>query len=97
MYRFTAELWLYSGEAPWHFLTVPPDLADEVSAVYDEEKRGFGSLPVEVTVGAITWRTSIFPDAASASYLLPVKKSVRTAEQLVDGDEVDVSFRVVTR
>lgn len=96
MHTFTAELWLYSGDAPWHFVTLPTDLADEIDDLHDEDKRGFGSLPVEVTIGATTWTTSIFPDSASASYVLPVKKAVRTAERIVQGDRVEVSFRVVT-
>jgi hypothetical protein len=96
VYRFEAELWLYPGDGGWHFVTLPEDLADSISDRHDEDERGFGSLPVEVTVGATTWRTSIFPDQASASYLLPVKRAVRTAERLVEGDRVEVSFRVVT-
>jgi hypothetical protein len=96
VYRFTAELWLYQGDAPWHFLTLPEELADETRAVLASDRLGFGSIPVEVTIGATTWRTSLFPDSASESYVLPVKKAVRTVERLVEGDEVEVSLRVVT-
>lgn len=95
MYRFTAELWIYQGDAPWHFITLPPAIADEIDSLYGEEKRGFGSFPVEVTIGATTWKTSIFPDSAAASYVLPVKKAVRTAEELIEGDRVEVSLRVL--
>lgn len=77
VYRFTTELWLYSGEAPWHFLTLPPQLADEISDLHEQDRRGFGSLLDEVTMGDTTWTTSIFPDTASRSYVLPVKKAVR--------------------
>lgn len=94
MYRFTAELWLYQGEAPWHFVTLPVELGDEIRTVYESEKRGFGSIPVEVTIGASIWSTSIFPDTASGSYVLPVKKAIRTSERLVVGDEVSVQFEV---
>ncbi|MGN8130040.1 DUF1905 domain-containing protein [Arthrobacter sp. RC1.1 241] len=30
-YVFEAELWLHPGEAPWHFLTVPANIADEIA------------------------------------------------------------------
>ncbi len=62
----------------------------------DQPAAGFGSRRVEVTVGATTWRTSVFPDNASASYLLPVKKAVRVAEGLDEGDEITVRLEVVT-
>ena len=45
-------------------------------------------MSVEVTVGSTTWRTSIFPDTKSASFVLPVKKAVRLAERLDDGSSV---------
>jgi hypothetical protein len=46
---------------------------------------GFGSPLVEVAIGSITWRTSIFPDTKRATYAFPVKKQIRTAEDLADG------------
>lgn len=50
--------------------------------------RGFGSVRVEATVGGTTWRTSVFPDSRGGSYVLPVKRAVREAEDLDDGDQV---------
>lgn len=87
--EFTAPLWEYEGEAPWVFVTLPHDLADEV-ADRAPDGPGFGSVPVEVRVGDTTWRTSVFPDKRSASYVLPVKRSVRRAEGVGPGDEVTV-------
>jgi len=48
-----------------------------------------------VTVGSSTWNTSIFPDTKSESFLLPVKKAVRVAEDLDDGAPVDVRLTLV--
>ncbi|MEZ5251296.1 MAG: DUF1905 domain-containing protein [Ilumatobacteraceae bacterium] len=48
-----------------------------------------------MTIGSSTWNTSLFPDSKSASYVLPVKKPVRTAEQIRAGDQVDVSIELV--
>ena len=48
--------------------------------------RGFGSVRVEVTLGETTWRTSVFPEAASGCFVLPVKKAVRRAEGVDPGD-----------
>lgn len=91
-FEFTAELWLYPGEAGWYFVTLPVDVADDIDEEVGE-RAGFGSIPVEVTVGSSTWKTSIFPDKASASFVLPVKKSVRIAQQLDAGSPVTVLLR----
>lgn len=93
---FTAVLREHVGPAAWHFLTLPPELADDVREFGAGARTGFGSVRVTATVGSTTWRTSVFPDATSRSYLLPVKKPVRTAEGLRAGDRVRVEL-VVSR
>jgi hypothetical protein len=47
-----------------------------------------------VRAGASEWDTSLFPDAESGRFVLPVKKAVRKAEGIEEGDEVTVSLRV---
>ena len=95
-YRFEAELWRYTGEAAWHFLTLPGEVADDIRARTQRSgRRGFGSVRVSASTGATTWTTSIFPDSKAGSFVLPVKKQVRDAERLSDGDLVAVELRVV--
>jgi hypothetical protein len=91
--EFDAELWEYEGDAPWVFVTLPHDIAD---AIDDEWPRrpGFGSVPVVVTIGATEWRTSVFPDKGSASFVLPVKQAVRRAEGLEPGDTATVVIAI---
>jgi hypothetical protein len=93
-YRFRAPLWLHTGEAAWRFVTLPVDVADEIDDVTGPTRVGFGSVRVIATIGATTWNTSIFPDTAAESYVLPVRKQVRASENLHDGDEVDVTLRL---
>ncbi len=94
--RFDAEVvgtvWRYPGESAWYFLTLPGDLADEIRS--EVEPAGFGSVRVTATVGATTWSTSVFPDKASGSYVLPVKAAVRRAERIDDGTTVSVHLVV---
>ena len=94
MFTFTSELWLYPGEAAWYFLSVPPDMTDEIRAIFGSAARGWGSLPVEVTIGSSSWRTSIFPDTKSGTYLLPVKAQIRKAQKLEAGDMVSVQIEI---
>lgn len=91
---FTADLWRWEGNAAWHFVALPTDAADEIADRHDHGT-GFGSVRVEVTVGATTWSTSVFPDRGRGTYLLPVKKQVRDREGLADGDPVSVRLRVI--
>ena len=96
---FTAELWRWTARkesadtGAWCFVTLPPDLADDVRERAGEP-RGFGSVRVRVQVGTTTWDTSVFPDAASGSFALPVKKSVRTAADVAEGDMLTVTLSV---
>jgi hypothetical protein len=94
-WEFDAELWRYKGDSAWHFVTLPFDEADEIEERAAGATRGFGSVKVRVTVGATTWDTSLFPDSAAKSYVLPVKKAVRTAEDLADGEPVRVSLELL--
>lgn len=95
VHRFEAALWEHDGSASWFFLSLPEDLADDLEAEHGHRAAGFGSLKVEVTIGATTWRTSIFPDTKRGTYVLPVKKAVRTAEGLAAGSTAAVALDVI--
>ena len=91
---FEGDVWVHTGDAAWHFVTLPEEVADEIRARFDGAHRPFGSLPVEATIGATTWRTSLFADTRSGSYLLPVKADVRARERIAAGDRAAVRLRV---
>lgn len=94
-YTFTAPLWLWQADtAAWTFVTVPPEVADEIEDA-TPMKGGFGSVKVEVTIGATTWQTSLFPDNERETFILPVKKAVRVAESIDDGDTAEVSLVII--
>lgn len=88
-------MWLYPGEsANWHFLTVPKEISQELKADYKGLRKGFGSLPVEVTIGKTTWKTSVFPDNKAGTYLLPVKAKVRKDEDIYVDEKITFSFKI---
>jgi Domain of unknown function (DUF1905) len=90
---FTNALWRWTGDAPaaWHFITLPEDAAGQVRFVTGKA-RGFGSVRVKAMIGKSAWKTSLFPDKKSKSYLLPVKADIRKAEGLVEGRQVSVTL-----
>lgn len=94
-FQFSAPLRRYPGADGWHFVLVPPEISDRIAHGTSGMRRGFGSVRVDVTVGGTSWRTSIFPDSRTGTYMLPVKKEVRTAEQLDVEDDVRARLEIV--
>lgn len=96
---FTAPLWRWAARqesadpSAWCFVTLPPEVSEAVRDLAGEP-RGFGSVPVSVTTGTSAWDTSVFPDAASGCFVLPVKRSVRVAEQVEEGDALTLALEV---
>lgn len=94
IHRFEAELWLYAAaRAPWHFLTVPADIAGQIRFM-TARTRGFGSIRVKARIAESRWSTSLFPDKATGSYFLPVKADVRRAASIAAGDRVSVEMTI---
>jgi hypothetical protein len=79
----------------WRFLGLPKKQGQEIKERFGSQAKGWGSLPVSVTIGKTTWDTSIFPDKKSGSYLLPLKAKIRKVED-IDDDAV-VFFKLVLK
>ena len=90
--EFSGEIWFWKGPAPWYFVTVPPAQSSDIKAIAQFVTYGWGVIPVTVRVGKTAWQTSLFPK--EGSYLVPIKASVRKAEQLAEGDEVTIRLEV---
>lgn len=85
---------VYPGMAAWRFLILPKKESTEIKSVYGKIAKGWGSIPVLVTVGKTNWKTSIFPDKKSGTYLLPLKAQIRKAEQIADTDSVQFIIKI---
>ena len=98
-FTFTAPLWRWTARTgsddagAWSFVTLPGDVADEVRESAGEP-RGFGSVRVHVEAAGQAWDTSVFPDSGSGSFVLPVKKAVRQAAGVGEGDDLTVTLSV---
>lgn len=96
IYLFDAELWLWDARQSdsWTFLNLPEEASAEIREVASIHPRGFGSVRVTATIGATSWKTSIFPDAKAGVYVLPLKKAVRKAEKVEAGDTATVKVEL---
>ena len=86
---------VYPGMGGWRFLALPTKEAKVIKETFGKYARGWRSLRVAVTVGKITWKTSIFPDKKSGTYLLPLKAQIRKAEGIGDGDTVKFTVELL--
>lgn len=93
-FTFDGIVRVYSGASTWYFVNLPKELSDEINALFADQKRGFGSLPVEAILNDVVWVTSIFPDSQSRTFMLPLKANVRNQAKIVVGSRVKVSLKI---
>lgn len=85
----------WRGPAPYYFVPLPDDAAEDVREVASMASYGWGVIPVEARIGNLTFETSLFPK--DGRFLLPVKDAVRKPAGLTVGDEVVVRMAVRRR
>jgi hypothetical protein len=103
VHKVKSKVWLYPGMSGWHFVNVDKKQSVAIKEKYlsacnaqagGRGSRGFGSIPVEVTLGNTIWKTSIFPDKQSGTYVLPLKAKVRKDEDILADDTISFSFTI---
>jgi len=80
------------GRATYLVVFLPEDVSDLINDL-QVPRVGFQGVKVEATIGATTWKTTVFPD--KESFLLLVARKVATAEALTVGEPVDVTLTVL--
>ena len=90
--EFDGNIWYWHGPAPWYFVTVPAEQCRDLKAIVGSVTYGWGMIPVHVRIGKSEWTTSLWPK--DGSYIVPIKASIRKAEQLEEGDQVTVRLDV---
>lgn len=87
-------MWLYPGMSGWHFVGIPKKDSEEIKKL-QKVRGGFGSVPVMVTLGISSWKTSIFPDKRTSTYLLPIKAAIRKKEGVYPDDKISFTIQLV--
>ena len=90
--EFESRIWYWRGPAPWFFVSVPDKQCNDLRAISGFVTYGWGMIPAKVRIGKTEWTTSLFPK--DGSYIVPIKASVRKAENLEEGDKVTVQLEV---
>ncbi len=90
--EFSGEIWYWHGLAPWYFVTVPAQQCHDLKALSGFVTYGWGMIRAKVRIGKTEWKTSLFPK--DGRYVVPIKASVRKAENLEEGHKVAVRLEV---
>jgi hypothetical protein len=90
--EFEGEIWFWRGPAPWYFVTVPEPESRDLKAISGAVTYGWGMIPVLARIGNTTWKTSLFPK--NDSYIVPLKDTVRRAENIDEGDRVKIWLEI---
>lgn len=91
-FEFTGEIFEWRGPAPHYFVTVPQEQSRDLKAIQSVVTYGWGVIPVVAQIGDTSFKTSLFPKGDR--FLVPIKLSVRKAEQLEEGDVVTIRLEV---
>ena len=78
----------WRGPAPYHFVEITGDLAEEICDLASSVTYGWGMIPVACRIGSTSFTTSLWP--RRDAYFLPLKDAVRDAEHV----EIDAKVRV---
>ncbi|MFK4483777.1 DUF1905 domain-containing protein [Curtobacterium sp. AB7] len=73
--HFRGEVIEWRGPSPFFFAAVPPDAAEVIADLAPMLTYGWGVIPARVTIGAVTWTTSLFPK--DGGYLVPLRAAER--------------------
>jgi hypothetical protein len=93
-WRVSGPVWLWQGadgapaKGSWYFLTIAGETAEAIRSAATRAD-AWGSVRIEASIGATTWRTSLFPSKQAGGWLLPLKASVRKAEKITEGMVVE--------
>jgi Domain of unknown function (DUF1905) len=90
--EFSGKLWYWKGPSPWYFVTVPAKQCRDLKAASKFVTYGWGMIPVKIQIGETESKTSLFPK--DGRYIVPVKASLRKAENLEEGDKITVRLEV---
>ena len=94
-FSFSATVWEWRGPAPYHFVSVPPDVAIEIKELASAVTYGWGMIPVSGKIGATMFDTSLW--AKNGTYAVPLKDAVRKAEGIALDDLVSIELSLKFR
>lgn len=96
-YSFTSSVWTaFTGKATYYLASLPPKIGAAIRLMQQgKPRRGWGSVRVALTIGDTTWKSSIFPESGTKSYLFLINAKVRKAESLRENSKIKVTLKLL--
>lgn len=91
-FEFSGVVFEWRGPAPFYFVATPEEVAREIEGVKRELSYGWGVVPVTITLGSISAKTSLIP--RDGGFLVPLKDALRKPNSLNAGDQVTLSLEI---
>jgi hypothetical protein len=91
-FDFPGPVFGWRGPAPYHFVAVPEDEADQIRETAAFVTYGWGMIPVRGRIGDTDFTTSLWPK--DGGYVVPIKDAVRKPEQLHLDDVITVRLTI---
>jgi hypothetical protein len=89
---FTNVVIEWRGPAPYYYLPLTEEAAEDVHDVRRLATYGWGVIPVSAVIDEVAFETSLFPK--DGGYLLPLKDAVRKPAGITVGDEVTAELTI---
>jgi len=89
---FDTQIIHWRGPAPFFYAPVPPEHVAPIARAAKSVSYGWGMIPVDVTIGDLTFYTALFPK--DGGYLLPLKAAIRTKLGITVGDMISVALKL---
>jgi hypothetical protein len=93
--RFSNTVIEWRGPAPYFYLPLTDEAAEDVHDVRKMATYGWGVIPVTARIEEVEFETSLFPK--DGGYLLPLKDAVRRKTGITVGDTVAVHMTLQPR
>ena len=93
-FGFTGRVWHYQNPNTVYFVSLPDEVSAAILELVGTSLNPWGTVPVDATIGSITWFTSMFPRQNGRYYDLPLKLKIMSRLGLVDGQEIAVGIAI---
>lgn len=89
-FKFSATIWEWRGPAPFYFLSMPAEQAEQVRETAGVLSYGWGMIPINGKIQDREFKTSMF--SKNGTYVVPIKNEVRLPLKLGAGDLVEIEI-----
>lgn len=94
-YEFKAAVWQYNPPRGWYFVSLPQAMAAEIRQLYRPHHKAWGRLPIQAKVASTMWRTALWFDSQSTTYVLPIKTVIRNSLRIETNSQLVISINLL--